>query len=77
MSWNAQCIIWIFNRRLDTIQQDISQIKETVAEKRPRTERSESDMHTEGVGEASQTSTQCQSRHKKGCMPNIYLTDSV
>ena len=33
-------------------------------------------MGTEGRGEASQRSTQCQSKHKEGHMTNIYLSDS-
>ena len=41
---------------------------------RPRTKRSESEMDTEGGGEAS-ASIECQFRHKKGHMSNIYLTD--
>ena len=53
----------------------IFQTEETVAEKRPRTERSESEMDTECGGEGSQTSTKCQSRCKKGHIVNIYLTD--
>ena len=46
-----------------------------VAKKRPRTERSKSEIDTEG-GEARRTSTECQSRSKKGHKTNIYLTDS-
>ena len=49
------------------------QTEEAVADIRPRTERSE--MNTEGGGETG-TSTQFQSRCKKGHMTNIYLTDS-
>ena len=33
-------------------------------------------METQG-GEEARASTGCQSRHKKGHMTNIYLTDSV
>ena len=43
-----------------------------MAEKRPRTEKSE--MDTEGGGEAG--TSQSQSKHMKGHMANIYLTDS-
>ena len=33
-------------------------------------------MDTEGGAEARQTASDCVSRHKKGKMVNIYLTDS-
>ena len=42
---------------------------------RPRTERSESEIPTEGGRDAS-TSTEFQSRHKKEHMMNIYETDA-
>ena len=48
---------------------------ETVAAKRPRTERRESEMDTEGGRDAG-TSTQFQSRCKKRHATNIHLTDS-
>ena len=51
-----------------------SQIKDAVTEKRPTTERSESEMDTEGGKEAS-TSTESQSREKKGHVMSIYFTD--
>ena len=44
-----------------------------MARKRPRTERSDSEMDTEAGGEAG--TSQSQSRHKKGHMTNIYFTD--
>ena len=52
-----------------------------MAEKRTRTERSESEMDTEGGGEGTEgggkgRQTQCQSRYKKGHMMNVYLKDS-
>ena len=59
--------------RTEDTQQDISD--EIVAEKDKRTDKSGSEMNTEG-GETSQTATQCQFRCKKGNMMNIYLTDS-
>ena len=59
-------------RRVETPQ---SQKEEAVAIKRPKTERSESEMDTEGGGEA-RTSTECQSRYRKGHITNIYLIDS-
>ena len=46
-----------------------------MTEKRPRTERSESEMDIEGGGEVSPT-TEFQSKCKKGHMTNIYLTVS-
>ena len=49
---------------------------ETVAGNIQRTDRSESEMESEGGGKASQTATQCQSRPKNGHTANIYLTDS-
>ena len=45
-----------------------------MAEKRPRTGRSDSEMDTEAGGEAG--TSQLQSRSKKGHIMNIYLTDS-
>ena len=45
-----------------------------VAEKRPRTERSDCEMDTE-AGEKAGIS-RSQSKYKKGHMTNIYLTDS-
>ena len=48
--------------------------EEGVAIKRPRTERSDSEMDTEGGGEVG--TSQSQSRFKKGHMTSIYLTDS-
>ena len=47
---------------------------EGVAGKRPRTEKNDSEMDTEGGGEAKTSHSQY--RHKKGYMTNIYLTDS-
>ena len=44
--------------------------------KRPRTERSEREIDRECGEEASQTSTECLSRCKKGHKRNTYLTDS-
>ena len=52
-----------------------SQMGEAVAQKAPRTEWCESEIDTEDGGEA-RVSTECQSRHKKGHMMNICLTDS-
>ena len=52
-----------------------SQTDEALGEKRSRTERSKSEMDTEGGGKAS-ASTECQARLKKGHMMNILLTDS-
>ena len=46
-----------------------------MAEKIPRTERSESEMDTDSGGEAS-ASSECQSWGNKRHMMNIYLTDS-
>ena len=46
--------------------------EEGVAEKCPRTARSDSEMDTETGGDAS--TFQSQSRHKKGHITNIYLT---
>ena len=46
--------------------------EDRVAEKSPRTDRSDTQM---GGGEAG--TSQSQSRHKKGHMSNIYLIDSV
>ena len=46
-----------------------------MAEKRPRTERSASEMDTDAGGEAS-TATEYQSKVKKEHMTNIYLTYS-
>ena len=43
---------------LEGIQEEFSQIGETVSEKRPRTEKSESKMDTDVGGETSQTSSQ-------------------
>ena len=57
-------------RRLENLQ---SQIEEAVAEKRPRTERSESEIDIDDRGEAGLSQFQC--RCKKGHMTNI-LTDS-
>ena len=48
--------------------------EERVAKKHARTERSDTEMDTEGGGETG--TCQSQSRHKKGHMKNIYLTDS-
>ena len=48
--------------------------EEGVAEKCPRTERSDTEMDTEGGGEAG--TSQSQARHKKGQMTKNYLTDS-
>ena len=56
-------------RRAKTTQ---SQLEDPVAEKRARTERSESEMETRGGGEWG--ISQFQSRRKKGHMTNIYLT---
>ena len=47
--------------------------EEAVAEKRPITERNESEMDTEDGGEAG--TSQSQSRHEKEYMMKIYLTD--
>ena len=48
--------------------------EEGVAEKCPRTERSDTEMDTESGREAG--TSLLQSRHKKGFMTNIYLTHS-
>ena len=48
--------------------------EEGMAEKHPRTDKSDTEMDTEGGGEAG--TSQSQSRHKKGHITNIYLTDS-
>ena len=48
--------------------------EEGVAEKHAKTDRSDTEMDTEGGGEARKS--QSHSRHKKGHMTNIYLTDS-
>ena len=45
-----------------------------MAEKRLRTGRSESELDTEGGGQAG--TSQSESRSKKGHITNIYLTDS-
>ena len=50
-------------------------MEEAMAEKIPRTERSEGEMDTEGKGETSCTSTEYQSGHKEGHVTNVYLTD--
>ena len=50
-----------------------SHTDEGVAEKRPRTEKSDSEMDTDAGGEVG--TSQSQSRRKKGHMTNIYLTD--
>ena len=47
---------------------------ERVAEKSARTDRSDTKIDTEAGGEV--TTSQSHSRHKKGHMTNIYLTDS-
>ena len=47
---------------------------ERVAEKSARTDRSDTEIDTEAGGEV--TTSQSHSRHKKGHMTNIYLTDS-
>ena len=47
--------------------------EEGVAEKHARTDRCDTEMDTEGEGEASMS--QLHSRHKKGHITNIYLMD--
>ena len=56
-------------RRVETPH---SHTEEGVVEKRPGTERHEGEIDAEGGGETATS----QSRHKKGCMTNIYLTDT-
>ena len=58
-------------RRAETVQ---SQIKDGEAEKRPRTECTESEIDTEGGEEVGRS--QSQSRSRKGHMTKSYLTDS-
>ena len=50
-------------------------MEDAATEKRPKTERSQSEMDTQGGGETN-TFTEFQSRHKKAHMANFYLTDS-
>ena len=45
-----------------------------MAEKLPRTDRSDTEIHTEAEGKTG--TSQSQSRHKKGHMRNIYVMDS-
>ena len=45
-----------------------------MAEQHARTDRSDTEMDTEAGGEAG--TSQSHSKHKKGHMTNIYLTDS-
>ena len=61
--------------RVEIPQEEASPMEKGVAKKRTSTERSETEMDTEGGGETS-TFTECQSRRKKGHMTKIYLTDS-
>ena len=60
-------------RRVEIPQEETFQMEEKVA-KRQKTERSASEMVREGGGEVS--TSQSQSRHNKGYMMNICLTDS-
>ena len=48
--------------------------EEGVAKKHARTDKSDTRMDTQAGGEAN--TSQSHSRHKKGCMTNIYLTDA-
>ena len=71
-----QCIIWyVASDRLHLAAFKIRLLFLTNSLKSvPRTERSDTKIEREGGGEAG--TVQSQSRHKKGDMTNIYVTDS-